>query len=123
MVTHKVLAWIISHISRNSINTNIIKDVFDYELGCILSIYDKDNDKRYIGTLFEIEEKGNDSWISLIDYEIWLKDNKSGEWIIDNFDDGYRSKRSLLIRLADAKHVEVIYDPESLVIPDKYFRV
>lgn len=93
-------------INYQTINSDIFDDVIDYDKKTIMIVYLKDSNYYYIGTFSLREEKGKDSYISLIDYA--LMDNISGE-VISKPD----FSSSVVINLENVERIEVIYSTGS----------
>ena len=94
---------------KTSHNT-IFDDVIDYEKGNIIVVRMKNTDNYYIGNLCVHEEKGIDSWISLIHYKVY---NKNDEVIADA--DKTKNNYILMINERDILSIDVLYEDNSLV--------
>ena len=94
-------------IFNKTIHENIFDDVIDYNKKTMAKVYIKDLDVFYVGTFSLIEEKGNDSYISLIDYAL-LKN--------DTFKEVYRGETSSVVfNLNDIDRIEFTYEDDSKI--------
>lgn len=120
--TGLLLAFIVTYFKKNnlvqsilyvfnnkSINSDIFDDIIDYKKRTMLKIYPKSSDIYYLGKFSFREEKGIDSWISLVEYCSVYKTNNQVA------DDPGVIKSSLVINLRDVEHLEIIYEDDSEV--------
>lgn len=107
----KPVEKVLYYTNHKTINGDIFDDVFDYEKPIILHVYLKSCDYSYIGQFVLREEKGLDSWITLIDYS--QLDNKTSEELYSPTKDNLKS--SIMLNLNDIESIQVIYEPDSEV--------
>lgn len=88
---------------HKTLNDSIWKDILDLENGSNLKIYLKNKNFYLIGSLKNMEENGNDSWIALKAYSKYKLD--TNEQIEPSYLD--RDDISVVIRLSDVDYMEV----------------
>lgn len=109
----KIFRTILFKTNRKSINDAIFNDIIDYDKKTIMRIYLKSSPVMYIGTFKIREEKGTESYITLIDYVSFNIEN--GKNIIFQ-PDKYKLKSSVVINLKDIERIELIYEKNSQLI-------
>ena len=95
---------ILSKCANKTISDDILDDVIDYKKKNIVKAYLKDSNLYYLGSLAIREEKGSDSYIGLIDYQVF--DMDTGELLLDTTQEDYRT--SVILNLHDLKSVESV---------------
>lgn len=105
----KIFTLMLLKTNHKTINSDIFDDVIDYDKKTMLRIYMKNSNVLYIGTFKFREEKGNESYIALIDYASMNSDTKD---IIFKPDDN-DMKSSVVINLRDIERIELIYEQDS----------
>lgn len=123
IITAIVMCLILTYIKNNNIifqkllykshktgNDDIFDDVIDYDSPTMMCVYMKSN-ILYIGKFLIREEKGLNSWITLINYSSVDKDTK--EKIFDPDEENLKSVVAL--NLKDIERIELIYEDESKV--------
>lgn len=91
--------------SHRTLNKNIFDDVIDFKKKTMAKVYLKNLDKFYLGSFSLIEEKGKDSYISLINYA--LLDIKTCDVIYKG------EKSSVVFNLNDIERIEFFYEGDS----------
>lgn len=102
---------ILYNINNKSINDDIFDDIIDYDKRTMMKIYIKSSDVYYIGRFSFREEKGINSWISLVEYN--CIDRKTNNKLFDPKDGGLCS--SVAINLKEVERIEIIYEKDSKV--------
>lgn len=100
---------ILSKCANKTISDDILDDVIDYKKKNIVKAYLKDSNLYYLGSLAIREEKGSDSYIGLIDYQVFNMD--TGELLLDTTQEDYQT--SVILNLHDLKSVELYYSSGS----------
>lgn len=104
LMNNKHLARLLNKTTRKSINSDIWRDIIDYDLGTILKVFLKNQPIIYIGKLMTHEEKGLDSWFVLKDY-ICLYTDKDEE-----FDSSSCPQPTVAaINLNEVERIELLY--------------
>ena len=106
----KRVSQILHFTTEKSIYDDIFDNLIDYT-GCAirLRIYLKDYPYFYVGQFATREEKGNDSWIALMDYCLV---DKTDNQIIDIPME--RDEKSMaMMRISDVERIELIYEDDS----------
>ena len=99
----------LSKYVHKTVNSDLLDDVIDFNKRTIITAYLKNSDVYYRGILFAKDEHGNDSYISLIKYAVY--DRNDNEVILDMSKDDVNS--SVLINLRDTESVELYYEDDS----------
>lgn len=102
---------ILYNINNKSINDDIFDDIIDYDKRTMMKIYIKSSDVYYIGRFSFREEKGINSWISLVEYN--CIDRKTNNKLFVPKDEGLCS--SVAINLKEVERIEIIYEKDSTV--------
>lgn len=123
IITAVVMCLVFTYIKNNSLilqkllykshktgNDDIFDDIIDYNLPTMMCVYMKSN-ILYIGKFSIKEEKGLDSWITLINY--FSADKETKEKIFDP--DEKNLKSVVVLNLRDIERIELIYEDESKV--------
>lgn len=105
----KVFKKILRKLNHKALHDDIFDNILDYNNKTILQIYMKNSPVLYIGSFKVREEKGIDSYISLIEYI--AIDSKTKETVFDPEENGLNS--SVIINLRDVERIEVIYEKDS----------
>lgn len=95
---------------KKTLNENILDDVVDPDKRTLMTVYLKDSNIYYIGTCVLREEKGNESYICLIHYESYTKDEHE-----QIFDSELLGKTCVIINLRDVERIEILYEDDSEV--------
>nr|DAY89473.1 MAG TPA: hypothetical protein [Caudoviricetes sp.] len=109
LTSSKIFSELIFKQTNKSINSDIFDDLFDYATPMLLRIYVKNSNILYIGKLCIREEKGMDSWISLVDYGVI--DKLTNEVIYDPQSNNERT--AAIVNLRDVERIETIYQNNS----------
>lgn len=92
-----------------TLNDSIWDDVIDYKSGSVLKVHLKGKPYFIFGNLSHLEERGEDSWMSINKYAKY-KEESEGEYdeLFGN-EVSFNTKKDyhIVIRLADVDHVEV----------------
>ena len=105
----KAFKKMLRKLNHKALHDDIFDNILDYSNKMILQVYMKNSPVLYIGTFKVREEKGIDSYISLIEYV--SIDSKTKETIFSPEEDGLNS--SVIINLRDIERIEVIYGKDS----------
>ena len=105
----KVFKKILRKLNHKALHDDIFDNILDYNNKTILQIYMKNSPVLYIGSFKVREEKGIDSYISLIEHI--AIDSKTKETVFDPEENGLNS--SVIINLRDVERIEVIYEKDS----------
>ena len=122
-ITSTVMPFVLYHISATAIIRDVIKkstknkalhddlfkDFIDYDGITRMSIHLKDSDVYYIGRFRQIEEKGLDSVITLVNYEVV---SKATNQVIPSMS---QHNSLLVLCRKDIERIEVIYTDDSKV--------
>ena len=114
----KFVLKFIRYFHGKSINSNVMDDLVDYSNGTKARVYIKNTDICYLGQICYVEEKGSDSYISLIHYVVGLVDNHSKPYKLTKL---YDLKRDIgvntiaIFSLRDIDRIELIYEDNSKV--------
>lgn len=107
----RLIKKIMPYLNNKSVNDDIFDDIIDYQKKTMMSVYLKSSNIYYIGRLAFREEKGNDSWICLVEYGVLDKDSNK---II--YDPGEADlKTSVAINLSNVERIEMVYEDDSKV--------
>lgn len=104
-----VLKKILYKIGKKTFGNDLFKDVIDYDKRTMMMVYLKNSNIMYGGVFRAKDEHGTDSYISLIEYNIYNKENNE---IVRRFDE---QKASVAINLNDIERIEMIYEEDSKV--------
>ena len=106
----RVVEWVLHKTTDKSIHDDIFDNLFDYtKCALVLRIFLKDSDEYYVGQFATKEEKGNDSWIALMDYCLV---DKTDNHIIDQPVE--RNEKSMvMLRISDVEIIELVYEDNS----------
>lgn len=107
----KFFRQILFKTNNKSVNSDIFDDIIDYNKKTILRIYIKNSNVLYIGTFKIREEKGNESYIALINYASMNYNTKD----IIFYPDTKNLKSSVAINLKDIERIELVYENDSEV--------
>lgn len=107
----KIFNRLLYDVNNKSINDDIFDDIIDYDKRTMMNVYIKSSDVYYVGRFSMREEKGLESWITLIEY--FRLDKKTNNKIFDPVEGGLYS--SVAINLKDVERIEVIYEKDSKV--------
>lgn len=96
--------WMVQ-IFHKTPNSDIWRDVFDFEKGSNVKVYIKNSDYYIIGHFKSIEEKGDNSWLALSAFAKFDKETN----------ENYKSEPAFLnnedviitVRLSDVGHIEI----------------
>ena len=102
---------ILLHINRKSANDDIFDNVIDYDKKTFMRVYLKNSKFYYLGRFLFREEKGNDSWICLVEYS--TVDKETDDEIYDPEKSNLKS--SVVIPLSNVERIELIYENDSKV--------
>lgn len=106
----RLFTKILYKVNNKSINEDIFDDIIDYDKKTMMNIYLKSSDIYYIGKFSFREEKGSDSYISLVEYCSMNK--KTNEPIFDPEKGQLYS--SVAINLRDIERIEIFYENDSM---------
>lgn len=98
-------------INNKSINDDIFDVLIDYNKRTMMYIYLKSSDEYYIGRFFYREEKGINSWISLVKYCCMDKNTGTPKFDSENSE----LVSSVIINLKDVERIEIFYEKDSAV--------
>ena len=102
-----IFAKFLKSVNNKTINDDIFNDIIDYKKRTIMCIYLKNSDKFYCGTYCVREEKGLESWIVLVDYNI-----SNDDGVI--FDSASVSHHySMAVNERDIERIELVYEDDS----------
>ena len=104
----KITKILLEKICSKTIHKDILDDVIDYQKRTIMTLYLKDSGIFYRGIFKAREEKGSDSYITLINY---ISRNNENDLLID----ATEIKTSVLINLRDVERIEMFYENDSEV--------
>jgi len=99
------------YANNKSIHDDIFDDIIDYNKRTMMRVFIKSSNVYYLGRFSFGEEKGLDSWISLIDY--CCVDKNTHDTLFDPDNGGLCS--SVVINLKDIERIEIIYENDSVV--------
>lgn len=100
---------ILVKIGKRTIHADILDDVIDYDKRTIMTVYLKDSDVYYRGIFRLRDEKGSDSYISLINY---ISFSRSDDEEIFNPKDA-NLDASVIFNLHDVERIELFYEKNS----------
>jgi len=103
----KCFKKIISKLHQKTINRDILNDVIDYDKRTSMMVYPKNSDLYYSGMFRLHEEKGAESYITLINYALC---SKKDDEIIRDYSE---QKSAVIINLQDIERIELFYEKES----------
>lgn len=103
----KILKRILIKVGKKTLGNNVFKDVIDFDMRTIMSVYLKDSDYFYIGTFKYMDEHEGDSYISLVDYFVC---NRADNSLLRN---SCSNKMSIVFCLRDVEHIELLYEDNS----------
>lgn len=101
------LAKLMGSISHKTFNNDILDDVVDMEKRNMVAAYIKNTDIYYTGALVVYEEKGKDSYITLIEYEVVDKNSNKV------LQDSTKSKTVAVLNMQDIYRLEIYYEDGS----------
>ncbi len=107
----KIFNRLLYEVNNKSINDDIFDDIIDYEKRTMMNVYIKSSDIYYVGRFSFREEKGIDSWITLVEY--CRVDKKTNSKLFDPAEGGLCS--SVAINLKEVERIEIIYEKDSKV--------
>lgn len=101
-------ALFVKFFSR-TLNDSIWDDVIDYKNGSVLKVHLKGKPYFIFGTLSHLEERGEDSWMSINKYAKYREEPEGEEDELFGNEVSYNTEKDyhIVIRLADVDHVEV----------------
>ena len=94
-------AKVMRHLGRTA-NTNIWKDVIDFDLGTTVAITMKESKMQIFGTIDMIDETDGDPWVILRDYQ-------QGD--VPSTNEPYLTR--LALNLRDVERIELYYQKET----------
>lgn len=106
---HIFTRYLLTNISRKTIDNDVFKDVLDLNSNIIVTAYLKDSNLYYIGTFKLKDEHGIDSYIALIDYSVI---DKNTDKLVANSDE---INSIALLNLHDIERLELTYEDDSKV--------
>ncbi len=118
IITSSLISWLynstfikkILHIlGKKTFGNDAFKDVVDYNKKTLMMVYLKESKVMYGGIFKLKDEKGSDSYITLIQYCLLEKDSNT---LIRDF---RKEKASVVINLRDVERIEIIYEDDSKV--------
>jgi len=110
LLEFKAFSKLIENVTRKSINSDVWRDIIDHDKGTALKIYLKNQAVSYTGKLWVREEKGNDSWIVIVDYICnYIDDNKEFNGI------EFFKSTAVAINLREVERIELFYEKDTKI--------
>lgn len=100
---------LLGKLDKKTVHKDILADVVDHKKRTMMIVYPKESNVYYIGVFRLHEEKGADSFITLIEYCLCNKDNDK---IIRDYS---AQKSSVIINLQNVERIELFYEEDSTV--------
>ena len=100
---------LLGKLDKKTVHKDILSDVVDHNKRTMMVVYPKESNVYYIGAFRLHEEKGADSFITLIEYCMCNKDNDK---IIREYS---AQKSSIIINLQNVERIELFYEEDSTV--------
>lgn len=118
LVTSALISWLYNStfikkflykLGKKTFGNDVFKDIVDYNKRTMMMVYLKESDIMYGGIFKLKDEKGADSYITLIKYCLYEKNSNT---LIRDFN---KQKASVVINLRDVERIEIIYEDDSEV--------
>lgn len=103
----KYVEQFLDKTTNKTVNIDILDDVVDVHKRNMMIVYLKDSEYYFIGALRLHEEKGKDSYIVLIEYALYDKNND--ELICDYSE----TNSTVVINLQDIEYFQILYEDDS----------
>ncbi len=100
---------LLSIVCLKTFGNNAFKDLIDFNKRTMMLVYPKDSEWFYGGAFKLMDENGSDSYIALIEYCIYNKED--GQLLRDHS----QHKMSITFRMQDIEHIELLYEEDSEV--------
>ena len=94
-------------LSKKTVHDDILDDVIDFDKRTIMALHLKNSDKYIIGIFKLKEEKGGESYITLISYTVYSSENDEELYNTEN------KKMSTVINLKDIERIDLLYEDDS----------